>query len=289
MTETKKNTILITIGILIGLSIIGGSPLYILDPTEQVVVTQFGDPIKSTTVPGLYLHIPGLQKLYYLDRRVLNYDSAATEIITKDKKNLVVDNYAKWKITDPLKFLQTVVTQAGAQSRLDDIIYSELRAEMGQHNLIEIVAEKRPQIMTAVTERSNDKAQEYGITVVDVRIKRADLPAQNTQSVYDRMKAERQRIAMKYRSEGAEAATKIKAETDKDQSIILSQAYREKQIIMGQGEAVATKIYADAYRADPEFYSFIRSLDAYKKSLSNQSTIVLTPKSGFMKHFNKSK
>ncbi|MFH1995316.1 MAG: protease modulator HflC [Nitrospinota bacterium] len=285
--DIKKNIILVIAGVAVGLILFGGFPLYILGPTQQVVITQFGDPIQAISEPGLYLHIPGLQKIHYLDRRVLNYDSAATDIITKDKKNLLVDNYAKWKITDPLKFLQTVITEAGAQSRLDDIIYSELRAEMGRHDLIDIVAKKRPAIMAVVTERANEKAKEYGIEVLDVRIKRADLPAQNTQSVYDRMKAERHRIAMKYRSEGAEAATKIRAETDKERAIILSQAYKEKQIIMGEGDAVATRIYAEAYKKDPEFYAFIRSLDAYKKALKDKTTVVLTPQSEFMKHFNK--
>ncbi len=286
--DTKKNIILVVVGAALGFILLGGgSPLYILTPTQQVVITQLGDPIQAISEPGLYLHIPGLQKLHYLDRRILNYDSAATEIITKDKKNLLVDNYAKWRIVDPLKFLQTVMTEAGAQSRLDDIIYSELRAEVGRHDLIEIVAKKRPAIMAVVTQRANEKAGEYGIEVVDVRIKRADLPEQNTQSVYDRMKAERHRIAMKYRSEGAEAATKIRAETDKEQTVILSQAYKEKQIIMGEGDAVATRIYAEAYKKDPEFYAFIRSLDAYKKALKGKTTVVLTPQSEFMKHFNK--
>ncbi|HUT45048.1 MAG TPA: protease modulator HflC, partial [Sedimentisphaerales bacterium] len=220
------------------------------------------------------------------EARVLQYDAAAAKIITDDKKHLVIDNYACWKIIEPLKFYQTVQTEFGAQSRLDDIVFSEIREELARHSLTEIVSVNRSQIMDKVAEQCNQKAGDYGIQVIDVRIKRADLPEEVRQSVYDRMKAERERMAKKYRSEGEEEAVKVRAETDKEKKILLAESYREAEKLNGEGDAEAIKIYAQAFEKDPEFYSFVRTLEAYEKSLGEGTTIVLPSDSEFFQYFS---
>ena len=260
------------------------NPLFIVYQTQQVVLTQLGKPMKTIYEPGLYFKIPFLQETRYFDNRLLDYDAAPAEILTKDKKNLVVDNYAKWRIKDPLKLMLTVKDETGAQARLDDIIYSELRIELGRHTLHEVLSETRGELMETVTKKTNEKFADYGIEVRDVRIKRADLPSENAKAIYGRMQAERDRIAKQYRSEGSEEATKIRAETDREKVVLLAEAYKEEQKIKGEGEALAIKIYADAYQSDPEFYTFTRSLEAYKRSLKDKTTVILSPESDFLKY-----
>jgi membrane protease subunit HflC len=199
-----------------------------------------------------------------------------------------VDNYAKWRIKKPLLFLQKVRTENRAQARLDDIIYSELRVELGRFELIEIVAEKRAEIMLKVTKRTTESAAEFGIEIRDVRIKRADLPSENEMAIFDRMRTEREREAKRYRSEGAEEAAKIRADADKKKTIILAEAYELEQKLRGDGDARAITIYAQAFEKDPEFYAFIRSLDAYKLSLKENTTIILTPETEFFRVLKKS-
>jgi membrane protease subunit HflC len=220
----------------------------------------------------------------YFENRVLVYDAAPTEILTRDKKNLVVDNYAKWIITDPLMFYKTVKNITGAQSRLDDIVYAQLRVELGRHDLSDIVSKSRDEIMSTVTKESSKRVKEYGIDVVDVRIKRADLPEQNEKHVFNRMKAERERQAKQYRSEGREESQKITAKADMERTIILANAYKEAEVIKGEGDAKSIKIYADAYKKDAEFFEFTRSLEAYKKSLKEDTTLLVSPKSEFLKY-----
>jgi membrane protease subunit HflC len=259
--------------------------LYVVDQTQQAMVLQLGKPVKVVKEPGLKMKIPFLQQVTFFDRRLLHYDAAPAEIITSDKKNLVIDNYSKWKIVDPLKFFQSVRTEAGAQSRLDDIIYSKLRVELGKETLIDIVSKVREEIMHLVTVQSNEAAVAYGIEVLDVRIKAADLPRENEKHVFTRMQAERQRQAKRYRSEGEEKAMKIRSQSDKERTIILSEAYRESEKIKGEGEQTAIKIAADAYGQDPDFYSFYRSLQAYSKSLSQKTTVVMDRDGEFLRHF----
>jgi membrane protease subunit HflC len=260
--------------------------MFTVDETEQAIVTQLGKPIRDVNQPGLHFKIPFIQKEHKFEARVLEYDAAAAKIITDDKKHLVIDNYARWKIIDPLKFYQTVGNEFGAQSRLDDIVFSEMREELARHTLTEIVSVNREQIMDKVAAQCNQKAADYGIQVIDVRIKRADLPQEVTHSVFERMKAERQRIAKKYRSEGEEEAVKIKAQTDKDKTILLADSYMEAEKTKGEGDAEAVKIYAQAYEKDPEFYSFVRTLEAYPKSLDKGTTIILPGDSEFFKYLN---
>jgi membrane protease subunit HflC len=259
---------------------------YTVDETQQAVVIQMGKPVRTVYDAGLHFKLPfPIQTVVSFEKRILDYDASPTEILTKDKKNLVVDNYAKWKIIDPLKYYITVHDENGAQARLDDIIYSELRVQLGLHDLEEIVSTNRADLMMIVTKASNEKAIDYGIEVVDVRIKRADLPEQNERSVYERMRAERKRIANRYRSEGEEEALKIRAVTDSLKVVIMADAYKQSQILKGMAEASAIEIYAKAYGRDAEFYEFLRTLEAYKTIIDSNTVIVLPPDTELLKYF----
>ncbi|RMF85502.1 MAG: protease modulator HflC [Nitrospirae bacterium] len=257
------------------LLVVASQTLFTVDETQVALVTELGKFKRSIEEPGLHWKLPFLEQVHRYDGRLLNYDAAPAEILTRDKKNLVIDNYARWRISDPLRFYQRVGTIAGAQSRLDDIVYSELREELALHDQSEIIDEHRQAIMDAVSRKSAKKAKEYGIDLIDVRIKRADLPREVEESVYARMASERARIAKRYRSEGAEQAAKIRAQTDKERAILLAEARRDAEMIRGQGDAEAAAIYAAAYEKDPEFYDFVRSLDAYREILEQDTTAVL--------------
>jgi modulator of FtsH protease HflC len=269
--------------ILVLLFMLGASPFFIVDVTQTAILVQLGKPVRTITHPGLQLKVPFIQDVTYFDKRLLDYDSSAQDVITQDKKTILIDNFAKWRITDPLKVYQAFQTQRSALRRLDDIIYSELRVELGRHDLSEIVSKTRSDIMAVVTERANEKAKVYGIEVQDVRIKRADLPEQNEKAVFARMQAERERQAKQYRAEGAEEAQKIRSDAEKDREIILADAYKTSEELRGEGDARAFKIYADAYRQDPRFFEFTRSMEAYRKSLNSNTAVILTPDSEFLK------
>jgi membrane protease subunit HflC len=271
-------------GIGVILVFLGLTSIFIVDETEQVVVLQFGKPVRIITDPGLHIKVPfPIQEKNVFDNRLLEYDSPPEEILSKDKKSLIVDNYVRWKIVDPLQFLKTVQAIPTALSRMDDIVYSELRRELGTHDMVEIITENREELMEKVTVASNKATQDYGIEVVDVRIRRVDLPSQNEESIYARMDAERKRQANKFRSEGEEEAQKIRATTDRDKTIILADAYKQAERIRGEGDAKAVEVYADAYSADPEFYEFIRTLDAYKKIIDDKTMLVLPSDSRLFK------
>jgi membrane protease subunit HflC len=271
--------------IFVGFSSLRGI-FFTVDQTQKAIVLQLGKPVKEITKPGLNFKLPFIQNVIFFDNRVLEYDSAPAEILTQDKKNLVVDNYAKWRIRSPLKFYETVKNYYGAQERLDDIIYSELRVVLGKHSLQEIVSLKRSEIMNYITINCNKISKKYGIEVIDVRIKRADLPPENERHVYDRMKAERYRQAKKYRSEGMEQSLRIKSKTDKEKNIILSEAKKKAEIIKGEGEAKAIEIYGKAFSKDKSFYEFYRTMNAYTHSLTNKNRLILTPNNEFLKYLN---
>ena len=266
------------------LFLLGLTSIFIVDETEQVVVLQFGKPVRIITEPGLHMKAPfPIQEKNVFDNRLLEYDSPPEEILSKDKKSLIVDNYVRWKIVDPLQFLKTVQAIPTALSRMDDIVYSELRRELGTHDMVEIITENREELMEEVTVASNKATQDYGIEVVDVRIRRVDLPSQNEESIYARMDAERKRQANKFRSEGEEEAQKIRATTDRDKTIILADAYKQAERVRGEGDAKAVEVYADAYSADPKFYEFVRTLDAYKKIIDDKTMLVLPSDSRLFK------
>ena len=283
---TKQNSMII--GGVIAIVILSSS-MFTVHMTQNAVVLELSKPKEIITEPGLYFKIPFLQKVRYFSNQLLDNDSNPTEVITKDKKNLLVDNFTMFKIVDPLKFLETVRGERSARARLDDIIYSELRVEIGTHDLHDVVTETRDSIMAKVTNEANVKAAEYGIEVVEVRIKRTDLPPEVANSIFNRMRTERERIAMEYRSEGKEEATKIRAETDKEKTILVAEAYKEEQIVRGEGDAQATKIYADAFNKDQKFFTFMRSMEAYKNSLKTDTTLLMSEDSDFLGFLNKSK
>ena len=277
-------------GLIIGLVLVASimsTSIFTVHLTQTAVLLELQKPKEIITKPGLYFKIPVMQKVRFFSKQLLDNDSPPTEVITRDKKNLLIDNFSLYRITDPLKFLETVRSENGARARLDDIVYSELRVEIGTHDLHDIVTENRETIMDKVTREANKKAAEYGIEMADVRIKRIDLPPEIANSIFNRMRTERQRIAMEYRSEGKEESTKIRAETDKEKTILIAEAYKQEQAVRGEGDGQATKIYAEAFERDPKFYSFIRSMEAYKKSLKSDTTILLSEDSEFLRFLNK--
>ena len=274
----------ILIGLVAILVLLGLTTVFIVDETEQVVILAFGKPVRTITEPGINMKVPfPLQEKIKFDDRLLEYDSPPEEILSRDKKTLIVDNYVRWRIVDPLQFLRTVQAIPTALSRMDDIVYSELRRELGTHDMVEIITENREKLMEIVTFNSNKATLDYGIEVLDVRIRRVDLPAENEESIYARMEAERNRQANKFRSEGEEEAQKIRASTDRDKTIILADAYKEAERIRGEGDAKAVEIYANAYSADTKFYEFVRTLDTYKKIIDDKTTLVLPADSRLFK------
>lgn len=283
---TKQGLAIALTAVVVGLFVLGASPLFIVDVTQTAIVVQLGKPVRNITEPGLYAKVPFVQEVTYFDKRLLDYDSSAQDVITQDKKTLLLDNFAKWRIIDPLKVYQNFQSQRGALQRLHDIIYSELRVELGRHELLEIVSSSRADIMRVVSKRANEKASVYGIEILDVRIKRADLPEQNEKAVFARMQAERERQAKQYRAEGAEEAQKIRSEAEKDREIILAHAYKESEELRGSGDAKAFRIYADAYRQDQKFFEFTRSMEAYRATFkdNNKTMLILSPDSEFLRY-----
>lgn len=243
---------------------------------QSAVLTMLGKPVKEYTTPGLRFKIPFANQVIYFTKKLIEYDADPSEIITNDKKTLVIDNFCRWRVADPLKFYLAVKSYREAFNRLDDIIYSEMRNELGKHTLVEIISANRQKIMDNVTKLAKKKAKEFGIQIYDVRIKRADLPIQNEKAVYARMKAERERIAKQYRSEGQEKAQIIKATTEKQKAIILANAYQKVQEIKGATDSKVIDIYAKAYGKDPSFFEFYKSLNVYKKVLDKNTEFFLS-------------
>jgi len=249
----------------------------------QAVVLRLGEPVRTVREPGLYVKLPFVQEVLYFDRRILDYDAQPRELLTIDKQQLVVDNYARFRIIDPLQYYRTVRNEQGAQSRLDDILYSNVRETLGRHTLREIVSEKRTELLQQVTKRSDENARGYGIEVIDVRVKRVDLPEKNEQNVFSRMRTERERLAKKFRAEGEEEARKITSGADKDVRILMAEARKTADIERGSGDALSVKIFADAYGRDPGFYEYVRTLEAYRKTVNEGTTLILSPSSEFFR------
>jgi membrane protease subunit HflC len=281
----KKKAVIIILGGLLLVTFFFS--LFTLDEREQAVITQFGKAVRIVKQAGLHFKLPFIQEVITFDRWILEYDAEPTEVYTKDKKSIVIDNFAKWRINDPLEFLKSVRSVHEAQSRLDDIIYSELRAEVSKNTLEEVIREKRSAIMEAITQKSNEKALRYGMEIVDVRIKRADLPPENEQHVFERMRAEREREAKRYRSEGEEKALEIKAEADKEVVLIKASAYEEAEKIKGEGDREAIRIYGQVFARSPRFFTFLRTLEAYKKVFTKDTTVILSTESELFKYLKK--
>ncbi len=260
--------------------------LYIVGERQLAVVLQFGNPVASITEPGLNIKMPFIQNVRYFDSRVLNIDDEARTYVTGDKKNLIIDSYAKWRIADPLQFYVTVNNLTTARSRLGDLIRSGLREEVGKRNLQQIISGERRQVMANLTEAVSNQARGLGIKVVDVRIKRTDLPEENLQAVYDRMAAERERKAREYRAEGAEQAEEIMAKADRERAEILAQARRKAEQVKGRADAEATQTYNKAYSLDSQFFALYRSLQSYEQAFQGDELMVLSPQSEFFQFFN---
>ncbi len=280
----SKQTILLVV---IGLIIFGvGSSLFIVQETEQVLVLQFGDPRQQISKPGLHFKIPVVQNLKSFERRILNIDPPAEELLLADQKRLVVDTFARYKISDMLKYYQTLNTEYAATQRMGNIINAALRETLGKSSLPDVLSEKRHDLMKEIQESVNEETKRFGIEIVDVRIVRADLPVEVTQATYNRMVSEREREAREARAQGAEISLEIKSKADKEKTVLLSEAKRDSQIIRAKGDKKAVKIYADAANKDPKFYSFYRSLEAYNKVLADPSkTLVLSSDNDFLKYF----
>ncbi|MDY6911209.1 MAG: protease modulator HflC [Chloroflexota bacterium] len=280
-------TIIIAVVAVIVVLILLTQSLYTIDETKQVIVLQLGKYQQTVTQPGLHAKIPFIQSVKTLDNRVMMSDAPSTSYLTLDKKNLVVDHVTRWFIEDPRVFYTSVgQTESRALQRLQAIVVSELRDELASHNFVDIISTQREPIMDAVAKRTADKAVEFGIAVLDVRIKRADLPKEVQESVFARMKAERERKAKEYRAEGEEEALKTRAEADREAIVILAEAYKTEQTLKGTGDALATAIYAAAYDQSPDFYSLLRTLEAYSKFMNDETILVLSTESDLFSYLS---
>ncbi|MGH7391816.1 MAG: protease modulator HflC [Candidatus Rokuibacteriota bacterium] len=263
-----------------------GGATYVVPEWQQAIVTQFGQPIRTVREPGLYWKVPFLHTVTFFDRRVLAADTGGAEYLTLDKKRLLIDHISRWEIVDPLEFYRTVRDERGAMARLDDIITARLRQEVAKETFKEIIREKRESIMETVTAEARTLAAPFGLRVLDVRVKRADLPAEVQASVFARMQAERQRIALRYRAEGEEKGREIRANADKEREIILAKAYQESQGLRGAGDAEATAVTGQAFGRDPAFYGFLRRLETYERVFTPETTIVLRPDSDLLRYLD---
>lgn len=244
--------------------------------TQKAIVLQLGEPLGEVYGPGLHFKLPFVQNVVYFDGRVLDYDARSREAFTVDKKAIVLDNYARWRITNPLQFYQTMRTIPGAQARLDDVVYSQLRALVGAYTLTQVVSSHRSAIMKEVTDKVSELMKPYGVEVLDVRIKRTDLPQENQRAIFERMRAERERQAKQYRSEGEEESTRIRSDADRQKAVIVAEAEKDAQMVRGQGDAKAAATYAEAYGKSPDFYAYQRWLQAMRKSFQENSKVVLS-------------
>ncbi len=256
-------------------AIVGPQLFFVVDEKQQAIVTRFGDVQQSIRSPGLYVKTPFIDATTYFDRRLLSFDAPPESLLTKDKKRLIIDVYARGRIVDPVLFRETVQTESQGKARAVDIITSELRREIASDNQAEIITTKREDIMKRVQVLVQPKLREFGIDIIDVRIKRADFPPEIAESVYARMQSERKRKADKERAEGQEIDAEVRAAVDREASIIKATAQRQAEITRGEGEGEAIKIFAEAIAQDPEFYKFQRSLQAYRKIFEANSTVVL--------------
>jgi membrane protease subunit HflC len=274
--------------ILVLIGIVGYSAMFTVQETEQALVLQFGDPRRSVPEPGLHFKTPFLQNVVYLEKRILDLDAPKQEVIASDKKRIVVDAYARFRIKNALEFYRAVNNEAVARNRLANIINSSLREVLARVELQAILSGERSQLMRNISDRVNGEATKFGVEIVDVRIKRADLPEENSQAIYRRMQAERERDAREARARGAEEAQKIRADADRQRAVLLAEAERQAQTLRGQGDADKTRILGEAYGRDPSFFDFYRTLEAYRVSLGSgesSTNLVLSPDSDFLKFF----
>ncbi len=276
------------IPLIVVLAVTGYQSLFIVQEINQAIVLQFGDPKKIITKPGLNFKLPFIQNVAYLDRRVLNLDTPPEEVIAADQKRLIVDAFARFRIVDPLKFYISVGNENVARSRLATIINSRIRGVLGTQNLATLLSIDRSKHMATIQNDVNIEAQNFGITIVDVRIKRADLPQANSEAIFKRMQTEREREAKEFRAQGAEIAAKITSTADKEVTVILATANKQSEIMKGEGDGARNRIFANAFGRDPEFFGFYRAMQSYEKALiGGDTSLILSPDSDFFKFFGK--
>jgi len=273
--------VLVSVGVFVGMS-----ALFTVHQAQQAIVLQFGNPVRVIQEPGLKLKVPFVQNVVYFDKRLLDFDADAQEVIMADQKRLVVDAFARYRIDDPLRFFQAAGNEANMRARLGAIVNSSLRNVLGSVPFSAVLTARRAELMRQISEVVVNEAKQFGVAVLDVRIMRADLHPDNSAAIYARMQTEREREARQERAEGAETAQRIRAEAERDRTIVLAEAHRQSNILRGQGDGEATKIFADAFNRDPDFYGFYRSLQAYQRSLADgTATMVLSPDSDFFRYF----
>jgi membrane protease subunit HflC len=259
---------------------------FTVDQTQQALVLQFGEVTRVKREPGLYLKRPLLENVIYIDKRVLDFEPPAEEVTAADAKRLVVDAFARFRITDPLAFYRTLGSEQAARSRLGSTISGSLRRVLGGVTLASVLSEERDRIMKQITEEVASQAKSFGIDVLDVRIRRADLPEENSQAIYARMQSEREREAREFRAQGAEFAQRIRSAAERERTIIIAEGQRKAQILRGQGDGESVRIYAEAFGKDPSFFDFYRSLQAYREALAGQdTTLLLSPDGQFFRYF----
>ena len=278
----------ILVPFIVVLAVFAYQAVFVVQEINQAIVLQFGDPKKIITKPGLNFKIPFIQNVVYLDRRVLNLDNPPEEVIAADQKRLIVDAFARFKIVDPLKFYISVGNERVARSRLVTIINSRIRSVLGTQKLVTLLSTDRAVHMATIQNDVNTEAQNFGITIVDVRIKRADLPQANSEAIFKRMQTEREREAKEFRAQGAEMAAKITSTADKEVTVILANANKQSEIMKGEGDGQRNRIFADAFGRDPQFFAFYRAMQSYEKALiGGDTSLILSPDSDFFKFFGK--
>ncbi len=272
--------------IIVGIFVISFFSIFIVKEVNQAIVLQFGDPKRIILKPGLNFKIPFIQNVVFLDKRILNLDTPPEEVIASDQKRLIVDAFARFQIVDPLKFYISVGNERVARSRLSTVINSRIRNVLGQQELQTLLSKDRTKQMTLIQEGVNTEAENFGIKIVDVRIKRADLPQANSEAIYRRMQTEREREAKEFRARGAEMAVTITSTADKEVTVILADAEKQSEIMKGEGDGLRNKIFADAFGKDPDFFAFYRAMQAYEKALiGGDTSLILSPDSEFFKFF----
>jgi modulator of FtsH protease HflC len=260
--------------------------LFTVYQTEQALVIRLGEPVKVITQPGLYVKWPLIDSVIQIDKRILDLESPAQEVIASDQKRLVVDAFARYRVENPLRFYQTVGTTEAANSRLSTLLISALRRVLGEATFIEVVRDERPQLTSRMREQLDREAAAFGINVIDVRIRRADLPEQNSQAVYQRMQTERQREAAEFRAQGSQRSQEIRSRADRDVTVLIAEATSKAEQIRGEGDAQRNRIFADAYGRDHDFFGFYRSMQAYENGLRHNDTrMLLQPDTEFFRYF----
>ncbi|MFN4283338.1 MAG: protease modulator HflC [Alphaproteobacteria bacterium] len=265
--------------------VVGLMSTFIVHQTDQVIVLRFGNPVRVIAEPGLKFKIPFAETLVVFDKRVLDSDPEAEEVIASDQKRLVVDAFARYRIVDPLRFFQTVGNEQGLRARLERVVNGTLRNVIGNVTLTAVLSEERAAIMSEIQKQVQEEAKGFGIDVIDVRIRRADLPQANSEAIFARMKSERDREAKEFRAQGAELAQRIRARADRERTVLIADAQKQAQILRGDGDGLQVEIWAQAAGQDPSFFAFYRSMEAYRQALGADTTMVLSPNSDFFRFF----